>query len=232
MKAIAVFCLACLLMGFNCLISYPADASNTQDCHQFSSYDLSHIEMDFCLSKDQIEALKLEFISASYDSHLSKIKDRVKLIRQRRLDSLKQSVSANPFNIAAWNNLGYELFRLSLYQESLEVYDHVLMLSPRYSLGLANRCGVLSKLGQYVKALASCDLALMGDERWGMEGPELAWNNRGDVLFNLELYPESLRSFERALAVNADYKSAQLNRMIVLGHLKKVPQQNAGGSNV
>lgn len=119
-------------------------------------------------------------------------------------------------NEATWNNLGQRLFHLARYPDALIAYDHALLINPDYSLGLANRCGVLSKLEQYAQALESYDLALQGDDYWGAEGSALAWDNRGDILFNLERYQESLSSFEQALAINPSYKHAQQNRAIAL----------------
>ncbi|WP_096626097.1 tetratricopeptide repeat protein [Calothrix sp. NIES-3974] len=92
-------------------------------------------------------------------------------------------------------------------------------MNPESSLVLANRCGVLSKLEKYSQALTSCSFALKGDQRWGKTGEALAWNNQGDVLFNLGRYQESLASFDRALAIVPDNQSIQRNRELVIQQL-------------
>jgi len=102
-------------------------------------------------------------------------------------------------------------------------YDHALMLSPDYSLALANRCGVLSQLEDYDQALVSCGLALQGDGRWGAQGSALAWNNQGNALFILKQYKASLRAFEKAIRVNPGINDAWYNRSIVLSQLQQQP---------
>ncbi|MBF2002159.1 MAG: tetratricopeptide repeat protein [Synechococcales cyanobacterium M58_A2018_015] len=145
---------------------------------------------------------------------------------QAGIAACRCAIAANPRDAAAWNNLGQKLFRLQRYTDALVAYDHALLIHPNYSLGLANRCGVLSQLGEYDQALASCDLALAGDGHWGVQGSALAWDNRGDALFNLKRYSEALSSFERALHVNPNYFNAQRNRAIVLQQLEQNSEQN------
>ena len=80
------------------------------------------------------------------------------------------------------------------------------------------------KIKEYEQALNSCKLALRGDGHWGRQGAALAWNNQGDVLFNLKRYQESLKSFEQAIAINHNCASAQRNRAVVLRQLHKMMQ--------
>ncbi|MGD1862685.1 MAG: tetratricopeptide repeat protein [Leptolyngbyaceae cyanobacterium] len=134
---------------------------------------------------------------------------------------------ANPLNSSAWNNLGYQLFSLSHYIEALAAYNHALLIDPDYSLSLANRCAVLSKMGEYVQALESCQRAIAKDHRWGNQGPALAWDNQGDVLFNLQLYQEALKSFEQAIALNPDDLNAQRNWLIVQHQLSEISKETA-----
>ncbi|MEL6139826.1 MAG: tetratricopeptide repeat protein, partial [Cyanobacteria bacterium J06628_6] len=138
------------------------------------------------------------------------------------LEQQLAAISANPENPTAWNNLGQSLFSLGQISEALLAYNHALMISPDYSLVLANRCGVLSQLEEYQLALQSCDLALQVNHQWGAQGAALAWDNRGDVLFRLEDYQASLRSFEQALTVNPNYQNAWRNREVVLSQLAKM----------
>ena len=130
-------------------------------------------------------------------------------------------VSADIVDATAWNNLGQQLFSLERYPDALLAYNHALLIQPEYSLVLANRCGVLSQLGEYSQALASCDLALEIDSQWGAQGSALGWDNRGDALFNLERYQEALYSFDQALVHNPAYENAYRNRQVVLTWLEK-----------
>ena len=209
----------------------PAYASGIESHHQITVSWFHPTKVSDPLPKAQREQLKLAFITDGLIPLKSEAKSYLES-QQANIDALRRSISANPSNIAAWNNLGHELFSLKHYREALAIYNHTLTINPDYSLGLANRCGVLSKLGHYTQALASCDLALRGDGNWGIQGPELAWDNRGDVLFNLKRYSESLLSFQQALTINASYQNAQLNRIIVLNHLAQILYQEGRDDRV
>lgn len=132
---------------------------------------------------------------------------------------------ALPVDATLWNNFGQQFFSQKRYSEALLAYNHALLIQPDYSLVLANRCGVLSQLGEYSQALKSCDLAIEVDKQWGNQGSALGWDNRGDALFNLERYQEALHSFDQALALNPNYQNAQRNRTIVLSQLEKLQRQ-------
>lgn len=126
----------------------------------------------------------------------------------------------NPEDAVNWNNRGQKLFNMGRYVDALTSYDHALLIDSEYSLVLANRCGVLSKLEKYSQALASCDLALKGNQQWGNIGELLVWNNRGDALFNLGRYEESLEAFDKALMINPYNKSIIQNRAVVVRKLE------------
>jgi tetratricopeptide (TPR) repeat protein len=64
-------------------------------------------------------------------------------------------------------------------------------------------------------------LLLRGDRHWGLDVEALAWDNRGDALFNLEHYEESLVVFENAIASNSSYGHANRNRAVVLEKLDR-----------
>ena len=132
---------------------------------------------------------------------------------------------ANVVDATAWNNLGQQLFSQKRYPDALLAYNHALLIEPEYSLVLANRCGVLSQLGEYSQALASCNLALEIDRQWGAQGSALGWDNRGDALFNLERYQEALHSFEQALMHNPGYENAYRNRQVVLTWLDQTDKK-------
>ena len=137
------------------------------------------------------------------------------------INKWKAVIALNPTSDIAWNNLGQKLFVAQQYAGALRAYDHALVISPDYSLALANRCGVLSQLENYDQALVSCDMALKGDGRWGAQGSALAWNNRGDALFNLKKYKASLRAFEKAILIDPDLKGAWYNRALALSQIQQ-----------
>lgn len=135
------------------------------------------------------------------------------------VDACNLAIKFYPTDENLWNQRGEKLFTLGRYEEALISYNHALLINPEFSLVLANRCGVLSALEKYSQALISCEFALKGNQVWGEMGEALAWNNQGDVLFNLGRYQESLASFDRALAIVPDNQSIQHNRELVIQQL-------------
>ena len=131
-------------------------------------------------------------------------------------------------NATVWNHLEQLLFAQMHYPDAPLAYNHALLINPYYSLVLANRCGVLSQLGEFSQALVSCDLVLEINSQWGEQGSALGWDNRGDALFNLEQYQETLTSFEQALAHNPDYRNARCNGQITLLQLEKMEGYEEG----
>jgi len=143
---------------------------------------------------------------------------------QAALMACEQALKINPHIAATWINHGQKLFGFGQYTKALASFDAALFLKPDYSLGLANRCGLLSVLGRYSEALDACDMALIGDQQWGFSGQVLAWNNRGDTLIKLERYEEALASFQKSLAIDPNDAAAQQYRHVVL---QKLHRQNS-----
>lgn len=140
---------------------------------------------------------------------------------QDALAACEQALKINPHVAAAWINHGQKLFDFRQYTKALISFENALLLKPDYSLGLANRCGILTVLGRYPEALDSCDMALIGDQQWGFSGQVLAWNNRGDTLIKLERYEEALASFQKSLAIDPNDVAAQQYRHVVLKKLNR-----------
>ena len=129
-------------------------------------------------------------------------------------------VASTPNDPEAWNNLGYQYFHVKKYKKALFAYKQALDLNPKYSLAWANICGLLSQVESYDLALQACDRALLNGSHWGSDGEALAWDNKGNILFYLGRYQESLDAFNHALAANPNYSNANINRSVVLNHLK------------
>ena len=132
----------------------------------------------------------------------------------------QELVKATPSDPESWNYLGYKYYNYQKYKEALLAYGQALDLNPKYSLALANICGLLNKIKSYDLALKACDYALENDSFWGLEGKALALDYKGSILFNLGRYQQSLDAFNSALAANPNYNNASINRSIILNHLK------------
>ncbi|NJK47810.1 tetratricopeptide repeat protein [Candidatus Gracilibacteria bacterium] len=192
------------------LLIQPAQALSPKNCHLSNNHPTT-VMPNFQPT--------VELPSERVNHHHFWLANCLMLSGQAGVDACHCAIATNPTNPLTWNNLGQKLFGLGRYSEALISYNHALLIIPNYSLALANRCGVLDKLKRYSEALTSCELALGGDKQWGSGGEALAWNNQGDILFNLGLYEEALASFERALAINPNHEGANWNRMVMLHKL-------------
>ncbi|MBE7385462.1 MAG: tetratricopeptide repeat protein [Leptolyngbya sp. SIO1E4] len=213
-----------IMAGVWLLFSQPASASNHQNFDVPSPSDLPQEVVAVSWPKPELASSKAMLMADQAAVPMKQMHDSFSIFKHVEFQTVYRAVMTNPLSAAAWNNLGHQLFSLDHYTEALTAYDHALFIEPDYSLGLANRCGVLSKLGEYAQALVSCELALEKNRHWGIQGAALAWDNRGDALFNLRRYEESLRSFEQALAINPNYQNARRNRAIAQYQLGQVPE--------
>jgi tetratricopeptide (TPR) repeat protein len=221
-----------IAIGIWLFCTQSANAFDARNCHLTPSTNSNSQAIVTQLSEVALSRLKAPHAKAKYlasqnSSSGACAANCFRLPGQLGIDGCRCALHENPGNAAVWNNLGQKLFNLGRYSDALIAYDHALLIHPFYSLGLANRCGVLSQLEEYTQALASCDLALAGDGNWGEPGAAIAWDNRGDALFNLQRYQEALDSFERALSTNPSYQNAQRNRAIVLRRLEQLTKQQA-----
>ena len=225
MKTFVYMWIVAIATGMWLLFIQPTQASDIRSCHLLHPGDLHAQAVIYHLPATQLAHLQdlLMIDQSNFLEH--KTNNGSSLPEQSEINSLKHAIAAQPGNATTWNNLGQKLFVSGQYADALVAYDHALLLAPDYSLVLANRCGVLSQLRKYTQALVSCNLALKGNKQWGAQGAALAWNNRGDALFNLERYQESLYSFEQALAINPGYQNAQHNRAIVIYQLEQIAKQ-------
>jgi len=198
---------------------------NTEDFHNFFSNNLHSEAVIYHLSEENLSQLKKSLTEDRFDFFNALRSHCLKSFNLTKAENSYCAVINHSFDFVAWNNLGQNMFARGYNEAALAAYDHSLLINPEYSLGLANRCGVLSLLEEYEQALTSCELALKGDGNWGKRGSALAWNNKGDVLFNLKRYQESLSSFERALAISHNYAGAERNLAVVLHHLQKIRQE-------
>ncbi|MEM1170288.1 MAG: tetratricopeptide repeat protein [Cyanobacteria bacterium P01_H01_bin.35] len=205
---------------------------NTKDFNHFFSNDLHSEAVISHLSEENLSQLKKSFTEDRFD-FFSALKSHC--LQSSDITKSQNSYCAvinNSYDFMAWNNLGQNLFARGYDEAALAAYDHSLLINPEYSLGLANRCGVLSRLEEYDLALVSCELSLKGDGHWGKRGAALAWNNKGDVLFNLKRYQESLSSFKQALAISHNYTGAKRNMAVVLHHLQKIKQEQGEDNDI
>ena len=94
---------------------------------------------------------------------------------------------------------GLLLEQIGDYSRALSSYEQALTLLPNYSLALAHKCATLNALLAYEEAIAACEAALQGDNRWGRVGIAYGWTQHSRALVGLEDYQGALGSARRAI---------------------------------
>ena len=224
MKSIIKLWIVATVAGLFLSLFQPAYAFELQRLDFSDSIRLLSKAPTLHLTEAELATTKAIFMTTVSVLPANEMHNGFSVSKQLDVDPFYWAVVTNPMNSGAWNNLGYQLFRSNHYEEALLAYDHALRIEPDYSLGLANRCGVLSKLGKYDQALLSCKFAIEKDQHWGEQGAALAWDNQGDALFNLQRYQEALKSFEQAIALNPSYLNARRNWAIVQHQLSQISE--------
>lgn len=140
---------------------------------------------------------------------------------QAVLDACNQALQSQTLDsptakAALWAKRGDALFSQGQYLEAIASYDRALLLQPKNSLVLANRCGALSELGQQTEAIAACDRALAVDQNWGDDNPAFAWYNRGLALTRLEQFNEAIAAYQKAVTIEPTYSLAWVAQAGVL----------------
>ncbi|MCF8568488.1 glycosyltransferase [Alicyclobacillus tolerans] len=99
----------------------------------------------------QRPVIRIRLHHRGYDPHLEGTAIRL----QRNVKLLREVVGEHPEDIGAWSALGQALFRLQRYEQAIECFDTVEMLSPQYP-----------EYGHLTEARVTLARALMELERW------------------------------------------------------------------
>ncbi len=111
----------------------------------------------------------------------------------------ERALALEPNNLNLWMQQGLALEQLGDYDRALLSYEQALAMRPDYALALARQCGVLNELEAFEAAIAACDAALQGDNRWGRVGVAYGWTQHSRALIGLADYEGALASAERAV---------------------------------
>jgi tetratricopeptide (TPR) repeat protein len=119
-------------------------------------------------------------------------------------ESFRRAIALDPGSYKAWDNLGLVLEALGDSAQAQQHYLQAIALvhkdHPRYDVVYANFADLLIKLGNYQRAF---DLAAEAAERNPNEPRNLFL--AGKALVRLDRIDLSVRWFEQAIALNADY---------------------------
>ena len=119
----------------------------------------------------------------------------------------------------AWYFRGQAAIALGQLDDALSSYRWATRLEGDYAPALAGQCLVLSRQGEYERALGVCRTALAGN--WDGQNPALARIYEARALASLERYPEALASYDKALALAPEDASLWTEQGAILGLLGK-----------
>ena len=131
--------------------------------------------------------------------------------------ALELSLRLKPNDPAALLLATANLLEMGDYAQAVHLADRLLAANDGNRLAaLINKSTALLRLGRFVEALATADVALELD---GCQATIHA--NRGSALFGLDRYEEALPAFERALQLRPGYGVALINKSAVLRALRR-----------
>ncbi len=81
---------------------------------------------------------------------------------------------------SAWNNKGFDLYKLGKYDEAIKAFDEIIRLKPNFSLAWLYKGNALCKVGNYKEALNAYNRAISINPRLVK-----AWSNKGLALKSL-----------------------------------------------
>ena len=127
---------------------------------------------------------------------------------------LERSLTIDPKQPNALNNLATSLSTLERHEAALDCYDRALLLNPSNADTHYNRGLTLKSLNRHEDALASHEQAIALN-------PNKAetHNNKGVALYDIKRYEEAVASYETAIHLKPDYADAYYNLGIALNEL-------------
>ena len=131
----------------------------------------------------------------------------------------ESAVATNPNASLLWTYQGMVLEQLGQDARALTSYERAIQLRPNSAIALVNQCAVLNRLRRFQSALAACDSALKGDERWEESNSAYAWSQRSNALLGLQRYEDAVASADRAIALYPNDAETLNYKAIGLWHL-------------
>ena len=133
------------------------------------------------------------------------------------LAAFEYVVAREPNNALAQYNRGVAMMDLGRAADALTSFDRALALAPDFALAHGNRATALTALGRADEALAAYDRA-----------PQdfATLSEKGELLHDLQLFPQSLAAYDAALALQADATITN-NRGGVLQNLGRMSEARA-----
>lgn len=165
---------------------------------------------------DETEAAAADFqkatsVDAAYAAAWNDLASAYRKMGQaeRALGFLQQAMKASPGTAYILNNYGSTLRSLERKDEALKQYEAAIKADPDYALAYVNQASLLIEMEKLSQAAPLTEAAV---KRFPEDAA--AWNLRGVVLRQEGHIKESLKAFDKSLAIQPDYATALLNRAI------------------
>jgi len=139
------------------------------------------------------------------------------------VDALTKAITKDPTNFGAFLNRGVAYDNLKQYDKALADYNSAIAIVPHFGRAFHNRGHAREKMEQYEQAVADYNDALTNadnlviDALGGIAGVDKAgvYYDRGNALYELKKFDESVASFTSAIALDGKFAAAYNNRGVV-----------------
>jgi tetratricopeptide (TPR) repeat protein len=139
------------------------------------------------------------------------------------VDALTKAIEKDPANFGAFLNRGLAYDHLKQYDKALVDYDSAIAIVPAFGRAFHNRGHVRSNMKQYERAVADYDDALKNAGNIVIEAQgqtvevdkAAVYYDRGNALYELKKFDESVASFTSAIALDGRFAAAYNNRGVV-----------------
>lgn len=111
----------------------------------------------------------------------------------------QKAIELNPGKKGTLNYLGYLSMRLKKYDEAISYYKKAISIDPDYSKALNNLGITYAEMGNWDESVKYFDSALSNPM---YETPEMAFTNKGYVLYMKGDYDQAERAVKEALIIN------------------------------
>ena len=152
--------------------------------------------------------------ASKLDPNNPKVRDRYGValyqlgLYQEALTEFKKATKLDPDDAKIWENTGQTLEALERKEEAHQAYEQALGAVDKQLLVLPQDATVWMERGRILQEkLQSPEEALTAYNKALELAPDLylAWDAKGSVLYNLELFEKSLDAYNRALDINPEY---------------------------
>jgi tetratricopeptide (TPR) repeat protein len=139
------------------------------------------------------------------------------------VDALTKAIAKDPSNFGAFLNRGVAYENLEQYEKALADYDSAIAIVPRFGRAFHGRGHVHNNMKQYEQAVADYDDALKNADNLVIDAlgnpaevdKAAVYYDRGNALYELKKFDESVTSFTSAIALDGKFAAAYNNRGVV-----------------